>query len=219
VVASEWESVLSTRLLPPGVNFINIYTRVFCTKFWHQSRNITRKADKKDVSYEKFVRLTLMKLTSGSGSAKLRQWICATPASETAKSLALAGSPKSGSFCSATRLTPNSFLRQIPRARASSLTEAFSPCAPSAAILMSASFNTSPWQTRWWRKRVWRSCWKDCLSSVLISRGRMWLLMGSSLCSGFVQVAKSRTIEVIVDRCIKNELPLSWKNWPFLKKF
>jgi len=48
-----------------GVNFINIYARVFCTKFWRQSRNITRKAAKKDVLYEKFVRLTLMKLTLG----------------------------------------------------------------------------------------------------------------------------------------------------------
>jgi hypothetical protein len=28
----------------PAVNFINNYARVFCTKFWRQSRNVTRKA-------------------------------------------------------------------------------------------------------------------------------------------------------------------------------
>jgi len=50
----------------PGVNYINIYACIFCTKFWRQSQNITRKAAKKDVLYEKFIRLTLMKLTSAS---------------------------------------------------------------------------------------------------------------------------------------------------------
>jgi len=37
----------------PGVNFINIYARVFCTKFWRQSQNVTRKAAKKDVCTKK----------------------------------------------------------------------------------------------------------------------------------------------------------------------
>ncbi len=33
----------------PGVNFINIQAHIFLTKFWRKSRNITRKAAKKDV--------------------------------------------------------------------------------------------------------------------------------------------------------------------------
>ena len=47
----------------PGVNFINIYARIFCTKFWRQSQNVTRKAAKKDVRTKKARKKTLMKLT------------------------------------------------------------------------------------------------------------------------------------------------------------
>ncbi len=37
----------------PAVNFINIYAHVFCTKFWRQSQNVTRKAAKKGVCTKK----------------------------------------------------------------------------------------------------------------------------------------------------------------------
>jgi len=40
----------------PGVNFINIYACIFRTKFWRQSRNVTRKAAKKDVRTKKSMR-------------------------------------------------------------------------------------------------------------------------------------------------------------------
>ncbi len=59
---SIWTTILNPTL--PGVNFINIYARVFRTKFWRQSRNVTRKAAKTYLSYEKRARLTLMKLTT-----------------------------------------------------------------------------------------------------------------------------------------------------------
>jgi len=36
-----------------GVNFINIYARVFRMKLWRQSQNVTRKAAKKDVGTKK----------------------------------------------------------------------------------------------------------------------------------------------------------------------
>ncbi len=36
-----------------GVNFINIYAPIFRTEFWHQSRNVSRKAAKKGRLYEK----------------------------------------------------------------------------------------------------------------------------------------------------------------------
>ncbi len=49
--------------LTPIVNFINIYARVFCTKFWSQSQNVTRKAAKKDVGTKKSLQKTLIKLT------------------------------------------------------------------------------------------------------------------------------------------------------------
>ncbi len=48
----------------PGVNFINVYLCIFCTKFWHQSWNITRKSCQKGPLCEKRVRLMLMKLTA-----------------------------------------------------------------------------------------------------------------------------------------------------------
>ncbi len=50
-----------------AVNFINIYVRIFCTKFWCQSQNVTRKAAKKDVCTKKARKKTLMKLTLGTG--------------------------------------------------------------------------------------------------------------------------------------------------------
>jgi len=43
-------------------------TQILCTNvlsYVHQSQNVTRKADKKRLLYEKFARLTLMKLTAG----------------------------------------------------------------------------------------------------------------------------------------------------------
>jgi len=46
-------STSSSTFVRPGVNFINIYARVFRTKFWCQSRNVTRKAAKKDVRTKK----------------------------------------------------------------------------------------------------------------------------------------------------------------------
>jgi len=53
--------------LTGGVNFINIYPRIFRTKFWCQSRNITRKAAKKDVRTKKAPVKTLMKSAGGRG--------------------------------------------------------------------------------------------------------------------------------------------------------
>jgi len=50
-------------LVSAAVNFINVYTRVFCTKFWRQSWNVSRKSCQKRHSYEKFICKTLMKLT------------------------------------------------------------------------------------------------------------------------------------------------------------
>jgi len=49
----------------PGVNFTNILCVQFCTKFWRQSQNLTRKAAKKDVRTKKARKQTLMKLTAG----------------------------------------------------------------------------------------------------------------------------------------------------------
>ncbi len=49
--------------LTPSVNFINIYARVFRTKFWRQSQNVIRKAAEKDVRTKKARKKTLMKLT------------------------------------------------------------------------------------------------------------------------------------------------------------
>ncbi len=49
--------------LTPTVNFINIYARVFRTKFWRQSQNVIRKAAKKDVHTKKALEKRLMKLT------------------------------------------------------------------------------------------------------------------------------------------------------------
>ncbi len=46
-----------------GVNFINIYVRIFRTKFWRQSQNVIRKAAKKDGRTKKAREKTLMKLT------------------------------------------------------------------------------------------------------------------------------------------------------------
>ncbi len=37
----------------PTVNFINIYSHVFCMKFWRQSQNVIRKAGEKDVRAKK----------------------------------------------------------------------------------------------------------------------------------------------------------------------
>jgi hypothetical protein len=52
--------------LTTGVNFINIYARVFLYKFRRQSqKNVTRKAAKAKCSYKQIVHLTLMKLTAG----------------------------------------------------------------------------------------------------------------------------------------------------------
>jgi hypothetical protein len=46
-----------------AVNFINIYARIFRTKFWRQSQNVIRKAAEKDVHTKKAREKTLMKLT------------------------------------------------------------------------------------------------------------------------------------------------------------
>jgi hypothetical protein len=46
-----------------GVNFINIYGRIFRTKFWRQSQNVTRKAAKKDIRTKKAREKMLLKLT------------------------------------------------------------------------------------------------------------------------------------------------------------
>ncbi len=51
--------------LTQGVNFINVFARFLRTKFWRQSQNVTRKAAKTQLSYEKRARKTLMKLTEG----------------------------------------------------------------------------------------------------------------------------------------------------------
>ncbi len=49
------------KLYKTGVNFINIFRAFFCTKFWRQSQNVTRKSCQNVT----FVRKTLMKLTPG----------------------------------------------------------------------------------------------------------------------------------------------------------
>ncbi len=51
------------RRMNPTVNFINVYARIFRTKFWRQSWNVSRKSCQKGRLYEKFVRKMLMKLT------------------------------------------------------------------------------------------------------------------------------------------------------------
>jgi len=50
---------------PPGANFIYIYTRLFCTEFWCQSQNITRKSCQKRRLYKQSTWKMLMKLTPG----------------------------------------------------------------------------------------------------------------------------------------------------------
>ncbi len=37
---------LTVNAYKPGVNFINIFARFLCTKFWRKSQNVTRKAAK-----------------------------------------------------------------------------------------------------------------------------------------------------------------------------
>jgi len=53
------------------VNFINIYACLFCTIFWRQSQNVTRKSCPKRRWYEKSAWKTLMKLTPVSLSIKI----------------------------------------------------------------------------------------------------------------------------------------------------
>ncbi len=48
-----------------AVNFINIYARVFRTKFWRQSQNVIRKAAEKDIRTKKARKKMLMNLTHG----------------------------------------------------------------------------------------------------------------------------------------------------------
>jgi len=51
-----------------GVNFINVYVRIFRTKFWRQSQNVTRKSCWNDVRTKNLYVTMLMKLTKGRTS-------------------------------------------------------------------------------------------------------------------------------------------------------
>ncbi len=60
-----------------GVNFINVHARVFCTKFWRQSQNITRA---KDVCTKKASQKhCMMKLTVGLNTPLIPQEVTLSP--------------------------------------------------------------------------------------------------------------------------------------------